>query len=91
MKTILSIFTLFIITSNCDAAIEITNDISFSDTSIRLIAQPYELVIDEIMADPSPAVGLPNCEWIEIRNISAHTIDLLNWKLAKPNSISGSM
>ena len=91
MKTILSIFALIIINTNCDAEIENTNLISISDTSIRLIAQPYELVIDEIMADPTPAVGLPNCEWIEIRNISAHAIDLLNWKLAKSNSISGSM
>lgn len=91
MKRIIYFFAFFIISFNCIAAKENTKLISFSDTSIRLFAQPYDLVIDEIMADPTPAVGLPNCEWIEIRNISAHAIDLINWKIAKPNSISGSM
>ena len=39
------------------------------------------VIINEIMADPSPQVGLPELEWIEIRNNSVYPIPLLNWKL----------
>lgn len=37
---------------------------------------PFELLISEIMADPSPAIGLPPFEYIEIFNGSAKTINL---------------
>jgi hypothetical protein len=46
----------------------------------------YDVVITEIMADPSPAVGLPNAEFIEIKNISLVAIPLSGWKLADVTS-----
>lgn len=52
-------------------------------------SQPrYAVVIDELFADPSPSVGLPNCEWIEIRNRSAQTISLQGWRIADGNGQS---
>lgn len=45
-------------------------------------AQRYSLVIQEIFADPTPAVGLPPFEWIELRNRSNSPISLLGWRLA---------
>ena len=55
------------------------------------IVNRNELVIDELMADPSPTVGLPNTEWVELRNCSSVSINLLGWKLGDASGISGSM
>ena len=67
---------------------------SVIDTAIAfLIYTPlkYDIVIDEIMADPSPSVSLPESEWIELRNVSPFEINLSGWRIAKSNTISGPM
>lgn len=40
-----------------------------------------DLLISEIMVDPSPVIGLPELEFIEIYNKSNKFIDLTGWKL----------
>ncbi|MCG2616137.1 lamin tail domain-containing protein [Terrimonas sp. NA20] len=49
----------------------------------------YSIVINEIMADPAPRVGLPDHEWIEILNTSEHPINLRGWRLGDNTTLSG--
>src|SRR5688572_4889533 len=50
----------------------------------------YDIIITEIMADPSPQVGLPNYEWIEIKNNSSSPVQLRDFKIGDENGISGA-
>ncbi|MCW3090248.1 MAG: hypothetical protein JWP81_1317 [Ferruginibacter sp.] len=53
--------------------------------------QQYDVVIDEIMADPSPQVALPANEWIELKNTSGGVINLSGWKIGSASGQSGPM
>ncbi len=50
----------------------------------------YDILITEFMADPSPTVGLPNAEWIEIMNVSSAPVNLQSWRIADETGQSGS-
>jgi hypothetical protein len=55
------------------------------------IANRYDIVIDEIMADPTPQIGLPNNEWIELKNTSTVAINLLGFRVSDLSGQSGAM
>lgn len=40
-----------------------------------------DIIISEVMVDPTPVIGLPELEFIEIYNKSSKYIDLAGWKL----------
>ncbi|HEX6181824.1 MAG TPA: lamin tail domain-containing protein, partial [Chitinophagaceae bacterium] len=42
----------------------------------------FDVVIHEFFPDPSPVIGLPGSEFIELRNTSGNAFNLRNWKLS---------
>jgi hypothetical protein len=60
--------------------------------SLAVFAQNrYDVVIDELMADPTPQVGLPGVEFIEIKNVTNANIVLTGWRLSDATGQSGPL
>jgi len=49
-------------------------------------SNPYDIVINEIMADPDPPVGLPGFEYIELFNRTSQFIQIKDWILETGNT-----
>jgi len=45
-----------------------------------------DIIITEIFADPTPQVGLPDAEFIELYNQSSNPVDLAGWKFSDGSS-----
>jgi len=52
-------------------------DLSF----LYFVPQVNDIVINEIMADPTPEVNLPGYEYVEIFNTTLFNIDITGWKI----------
>lgn len=72
---------------NTNLTLRITDISDFSGNIMAFVEQLFaiyqavanDLVINEIMADPTPVVGLPEWEYVELFNTTAFAIDLKDW------------
>jgi len=51
------------------------------------VAEESDVVINEFFPDPSPPVGLPGQEFVELYNRSSKTFDLHGWKIGDASSL----
>jgi hypothetical protein len=51
----------------------------------------YDVVISELLPDPTPQIGLPNAEFVEIKNTTTAPIVLTGWRLADATGQSGPL
>lgn len=51
-------------------------------------AQLYDVIIDEIFADETPVIGLPEAEYIELYNTTATDIDLTGFTFSDGSSLT---
>ena len=61
---------------------------SASQTFVYYFSVPYDVVINEIMADPSPPVSLPEYEYIELFNNTGFPLNLKDWTITIGSSIN---
>ena len=54
-------------------------------------ASRFDIVINELMIDPSPQVALPNNEWIELKNTSPTAFNLAGFRIGDASGQSGPM
>lgn len=67
---------------------DIYGNLNQYDSASFVYYQPRfnDVIVTEIMADPSPAVLLPEAEYIEILNRSKYTLNLEGWQICVGNS-----
>ena len=63
----------------------------YANVAKAQIANRFDIVISELMADPTPQISLPNNEWIELRNTSVNAFNLLGWRIGDATGQSGTM
>ncbi len=81
------------LTLTVNGVADVSNNILNGGTKIfnYFIPYQYDIVIDEIMCDPTPVVALPTNEWVELKNTTNFDINLQNYKLGKSTGESGGM
>lgn len=77
------------VTGIADAGGNIAGAQSFDFQYINIeSAEEFDIVINEIMSDPGPSVGLPEVEWLELFNRSDKIIDLSTLRISESGGSS---
>lgn len=54
---------------------------------VYYIVQNYDVLINELMVDPDPVVGLPDYEYIELYNTTPYPIKIGNWTITVGSTV----
>ena len=73
--------TVYLLDINNVQDIAQNNMLPFSINLSYFIPQFNDIVINEIYADPTPSIGLPDVEYIELYNRTSTAIDLTDWTI----------
>jgi hypothetical protein len=81
------------VTLTINGVADLSNNILNGGTKVFSYFVPfqYDIVIDELMPDPTPIVDLPTNEWLELKNTTTFDINLQNYKLGKSTGESDAM
>jgi hypothetical protein len=63
--------------------------VTSSNNFVYFVSAPpayRDIIINEIFADPTPQIGLPNAEFVEFHNRSNQIYDLAGWKFSDASS-----
>ncbi|MFC2111064.1 lamin tail domain-containing protein [Bacteroidota bacterium] len=59
---------------------------TLNETFTYYVAETFDIVINELMVDPDPPIGLPNYEYIELYNRTGIPINMKDWTLRTGSS-----
>ena len=68
---------------------DINNNLMVPDSRVFALYTPkaYDVLVNELLPDPDPAVGLPGYEFAELYNRTPYAINLKNWTLLVGTSL----